>query len=124
VVEDDEDGRKVLTLILELAGAKVDGVASVRGALDALDGLRPDVLVSDVGMPDDDGYALIRHIRERDAAHGGRTPAIALTGYASSDDRARLLAAGFQVHFRKPLEPSEIVAAVASLARLGSKRTG
>jgi CheY-like chemotaxis protein len=106
----------------KVAGAKVDAVASVRAALGALDGLRPDVLISDIGMPGEDGYALIHHIRKRDAAHGGHMPAIALTGYASSEDRARLLAAGFQAHSRKPLEPSNIVAAVASLAPRGYTR--
>lgn len=121
LVEDDADGRQVLTVILELAGAKVNAVGSVRGALAALADLRPDVLVSDVGMPDEDGYALIRHIRAREADRGGGMPAIALTGYVASDDGARLLAAGFQVHLRKPVDPSDFVAAVASLAALGRR---
>jgi len=121
LTEDDADGRQVLTLILELAGAKVTAVESVRGALSVLDSLRPDVLVSDVGLPDEDGYTLIRHVRNRDAARGQTTPAIALTGYVSSDDRARLLAAGFSIHLRKPVEPSVIVGAVASLAAPGGK---
>lgn len=116
LVEDDDDGRNVMTLILEIAGATVEAVASVRGALSAFDGFRPDVLISDVGMPDEDGYALIRHVRAREMNRGGKTPAIALTGYVRSEDRARLLAAGFQLHLLKPVDPSEIVAAVASLA--------
>lgn len=121
LAEDDDDGRHVLTLILEIAGAKVEAVGSVREALSAFDGFRPDVLVSDVGMPDEDGYALIRQVREREMDRGGKTPAIAITGYVSPEDRARLLAAGFQLYLRKPVEPSEIVAAVASLAALGGK---
>lgn len=121
LTEDDADGRQALTLILELAGAKVTPVESVREALSVLDSLRPDVLVSDIGLPDEDGYTLIRHVRSRDAARGQTTPAIALSGYVSSEDRARLLAAGFQIHLRKPVNPSEIVAAVASLAGLGDK---
>ena len=116
LVEDDADGRQVLTLILELAGAKVHAVGSVRGALAALADLRPDVLVSDVGMPDEDGYALIRHLRAGEPGRGGGTPAIALTGYGTSDDSGRLLAAGFQLYLLKPVDPSQIVAAVASLA--------
>jgi signal transduction histidine kinase/CheY-like chemotaxis protein len=116
LVEDDADGREVLAVILELAGANVEGVASVREALSAFDRLRPDVLVSDVGMPDEDGYALIRHIRARQVDRGGDTASIALTGYAGPDDGARLLAAGFQMHLRKPIDPSDLVAAVASLA--------
>jgi CheY-like chemotaxis protein len=102
LAEDDADGRQALTLILELAGAEVTAVESVRAALSVVDGLRPDVLVSDVGMPGEDGYALIRHVRSRDASRGETIPAIALTGYVSSDDRARLLAAGFQVYLRSP----------------------
>ena len=115
LVEDDDDGRQVLTLILELAGALVTAAASVREALAALDTRRPDVIVSDIGMPDEDGLTLIRRVRARDEEAGGRTPAIALTGYATPEDRTRLLAAGFQTHVRKPVEPDEIVAAVASL---------
>ena len=121
LTEDDADGRQVLTLILEIAGAKVKAAASVREALSAFDDFLPDVLVSDVGMPDEDGYALIRQVRARDVSRGGSTPAIALTGYANPEDRARLLAAGFQVHVRKPVEPSEIVSAIASLAAIGGR---
>jgi CheY-like chemotaxis protein/nitrogen-specific signal transduction histidine kinase len=120
LTDDDADGRQVLTLILELAGAKVTGVESVRAALSVLDSFRPDVLVSDVGLPEEDGYALIRHVRSRDAARGQITPAIALTGYVRADDRARLLAAGFQLHLPQPVDASEIVRAIASLATTGS----
>jgi signal transduction histidine kinase/ActR/RegA family two-component response regulator len=115
LVEDDDDGRDVLTIILELAGAKVASARSVREALVVLDTIRPDVIVSDIGMPDEDGFALIRQVRAREAEGGGRMPAIALTGYVYPEDRARLLAAGFQTHLLKPVEAAEIVAAVASL---------
>jgi signal transduction histidine kinase len=121
LVEDDADGRQVLTIILELAGAQVEAVESVREAMKALDVHRPNVVMSDIGLPDEDGYALVRRLRARDEAHGGGTPAIALTGYVTSEDRARLLAAGFQVYLRKPVEPSEIVAAVASLTAIGRR---
>jgi CheY-like chemotaxis protein/two-component sensor histidine kinase len=121
LAEDDADGRQVVTLILELAGAKVEAVGSVREALSALNGFRPDVLVSDVGMPDEDGYALVRQLRAREADRGGSIPAIALTGYVTPEDRARLLGAGFQMHLGKPVEPSDIVAAVASLAARGGR---
>jgi CheY-like chemotaxis protein len=121
LVEDDADGRQLLTLTLEIAGAKVEAIGSVREALSALNSFRPDVLVSDVGMPDEDGYALVRQLRARDADRGGNIPAIALTGYVTPEDRARLLAAGFQMHLRKPVEPSDIVAAVASLAAIGGR---
>jgi CheY-like chemotaxis protein len=79
------------------------------------------VLISDIGMPDEDGYALIRQVRARTGNRGGNTPAIALTGYGNPEDRARLLSAGFQVHLRKPVEPADIVAAVAALASIGGK---
>jgi len=119
LVEDDADARAVLGLILELAGAEVESAGSVRAALRAFDGFRPDVLVSDIGMPDEDGYALIRHVRAREV--DGNIPAVALTGYVTPEDSARLRAAGFQVHLRKPVDPDEIVGAVASLAaRAGS----
>ena len=120
LAEDDADGRQVLILILELAGATVQGAASVREAMSAFNSFRPDVLVSDIGMPDEDGYALLRQVRACDV-NGGGTPAIALTGYVNPEDRARLLAAGFQIHLRKPVEPGEIVAAVSSLAALGGR---
>jgi signal transduction histidine kinase/ActR/RegA family two-component response regulator len=122
VAEDDSDTRQVLMLILELAGATVEGAASVREALRVFDGLRPDIVVSDIGMPDEDGYALLRGVRALAADHGGNTPAIALTGYVSPEDGARLLAAGFQMHLRKPVEPSDLVAAVASVAVAGGHR--
>lgn len=123
LVEDDADGRQVLTMILELAGAKVAPAGSVREALALLDidTSRPDVIVSDIGMPDEDGYTLIRRLRARDMEGGGSIPAVALTGYVRPEDQVRLLAAGFQAHVGKPVEPHEIVAAVASLvARPGA----
>jgi CheY-like chemotaxis protein/nitrogen-specific signal transduction histidine kinase len=119
VVEDDADAREVLCLVLEMAGAKVEAAGSVRGALRAFDGFRPDVLVTNIGMPDEDGYGLIRHVRAREVGAGGHVPAIALTGYVSAEDNARLLAAGFQVHLPKPLDPDALVSAVASLATGG-----
>jgi CheY-like chemotaxis protein len=122
LAEDDADAQHVLTLILELAGAKVEAVGSVGGALSTFDGFRPDVLVSAVGLADEDGYALISRVRAREIDRGGKTPAIALTGYVTPEDRARLLEAGFQLHLRKPVDPSEIVAAVASLATRGARQ--
>jgi CheY-like chemotaxis protein/anti-sigma regulatory factor (Ser/Thr protein kinase) len=120
LAEDDADAQRVLALILEIAGAHVEAVVSVGGALSAFEDFRPDVLVSAVGLADEDGYALIRRVRARAIDAGGKTPAIALTGYVTPEDRARLLEAGLQLHLRKPVEPSEIVAAVASLAaRIG-----
>ena len=116
VVEDDTDGRNMLTILLERTGALVVSVASVREALDTLETIRPDVIVSDIAMADEDGYTLIRRIRARNAEGGGAIPALALTGYVFPEDRARVLAAGFQAHVGKPAAPGELVAAVATLA--------
>jgi signal transduction histidine kinase/ActR/RegA family two-component response regulator len=116
VVEDDPDGRDMLMVLLEHAGATVVSASSVREALDMLETIRPDVMVSDIAMADEDGYSLIRRIRARQAEHGGEIPAVALTGYVFPEDRLRVLAAGFQAHVGKPAAPGEIVAAVASVA--------
>ena len=117
VVDDNADGRTLTSLVLTQAGASVTAVASVGEALQALEAERPDVLVSDIGLPDKDGYALIRQIRQSEAEHGGFLPAVALTGYARAEDRARILAAGFQAHVPKPVEPVELTAVISSVTR-------
>ena len=117
VVDDDADTRALLVTTLEQSGA--ESVASAASAHDALGALRrfaPDILVSDIGMPVVDGYELIRRIRARSPEEGGRVPAAALTAYAAPDDRQRALDAGYDLHISKPVEPSELVAAVARLA--------
>jgi signal transduction histidine kinase/ActR/RegA family two-component response regulator len=115
VVDDNADGRALTSLVLAQAGGIVKAVASVREALAELEMERADVLVSDIGLPDGDGYALIRQIRQHEAQHGGFLPAVALTGYARAEDRARILAAGFQAHVAKPVEPVELAALIATL---------
>jgi CheY-like chemotaxis protein len=115
VVDDSTDGRTLTSLVLTQAGASVKAVASVREALQMLEGEPPDVLVSDIGLPDEDGFGLIRQIRQREAEHGGFLPAVALTGYARAEDRARSLAAGFQAHLPKPVDPAELTAAIATI---------
>ena len=115
VVDDSADGRTLTSLVLTQAGARVKAVASVREALQMLEVERPDALVSDIGLSDGDGYELIRQIRQYEAEHGGFLPAIALTGYARAEDRARILAAGFQAHVPKPVEPVELTAAIATI---------
>ena len=117
VVDDDADGRALTLLMLTDLGARVNAVASARDARQVLAAERPDVLVSDIGMPSEDGYALIRTIRLHEAEHGGFLPAIALTGYAGDDERSRILAAGFQAHVAKPLDPAELTAAITRVAR-------
>jgi signal transduction histidine kinase/ActR/RegA family two-component response regulator len=123
VVDDHADGRTLTSLVLTGAGASVNAVASAREALQLLEGQRPDVLVTDIGLPGEDGYALVRQIRQHEVEHGGFLPAIALTGFARAEDRTRILAAGFQAHVSKPLDPAELTAAIASVAR-GSATTG
>ena len=115
VVDDHVDGRTLTSLMLTQAGANVKAVASAREALHVLEAERHDALVSDIDLSDEDGYGLIRQIRQHERTHGGFLPAIALTGYARADDRARALAAGFQAHLPKPVEPAALSAAIAAI---------
>jgi signal transduction histidine kinase/ActR/RegA family two-component response regulator len=117
VVDDSADGRSLTSLLLSEAGARVRAVATVREALEVFAEDPPDALVSDIGLPGEDGYALIQYIRQRDAAHGGSVPAVALTGYARPDDRARSLAAGFQAYLSKPVEAEELIATIGVITR-------
>ncbi len=115
VVDDEADSR--LLLIAMLAGSEVEvrTAGSMDEALETLADWRPDVLLSDIGMPNGDGYDLIREIRQRDAATGQWLPAVALTAYARSEDRLRAIKAGFQMHVAKPVEPQELLMVIASL---------
>jgi signal transduction histidine kinase/ActR/RegA family two-component response regulator len=115
VVEDEADARELLRTVLEASGAVVTAAGSVAEALEALERDRPEVLVSDIAMPGDDGYALIRKVRALPPERGGRLPAVAVTAHARAQERTRALVAGFQLHVPKPVEPAELVAVVASL---------
>jgi signal transduction histidine kinase len=117
LVEDEADTRDLLTLVLTRQGAQVVGVGSASEALAKFDQQAPDVLVSDIGLPGEDGFSLIRKIRGRPAARGGRVPAVALTAFAHAEDRIRALEAGFQIHAPKPVDADELVAIVASLGQ-------
>ncbi len=116
VVDDDRDARELLVMLLGRCQAEVSVAASVGEALEAIEQARPDILVSDIGMPGEDGYTLIKKVRALSKDAGGDIPAIALTAYARVDDRMRALAAGFQMHVPKPIEPVELVMVIASLA--------
>jgi CheY-like chemotaxis protein len=118
VVDDETDARELVAAVLTEAGARVTAVGSVREALEIVEQTRPDVLVSDIGMPAEDGYTLIRRIRAMEKAVG-RIPAAALTAYATLQDRTRALSAGYSTHLPKPIEPAELTAVVASLAGRG-----
>lgn len=116
IVDDDADVRELVTLVLERCGAEVASASSTRDALEAIDWIKPDVLVSDIGMPGEDGYTLLRKARVLGARHGLTLPAVALTAYAKAEDRNLALAAGFEIHLSKPVEPTDLAAAVATVA--------
>jgi PAS domain S-box-containing protein len=117
IVDDEADARELLRQVLEMCDAEVTTTSTAAEALDALGKDGYDVLVSDIGMPEADGYTLIGKVRALPAEKGGRIPAVALTAYARVEDRVRALTAGFQVHVPKPVEPVELIAVVASLAK-------
>jgi CheY-like chemotaxis protein len=124
VVDDEEDTREMLVTLLEGCGARVRAADSVAEALRLLAAERPDVLLSDIGMPGEDGYALIERLRALPSEAGGDLPAVALTAYARTEDRTRALLSGFSTHVPKPVEPLELLAVIASLARRARPRGG
>src|SRR5207247_2680086 len=111
------DARELLIAVMEQGGAEVTAVASAAEALEALLRLKPDVLVSDIGMPVEDGFDLIRKVRALGPEQGGDIPAMALPSYARFEERTRALSAGFQVHMSKPFDPAELTEMTANLAR-------
>lgn len=119
VVEDDDDTREVLTLGLSLYGADVVAVSCAAAAMAELERALPDVIVSDIGLPDEDGLALIRRVRRLPPNRGGRVPAVAVTAFTLSDDAEEATRAGFQRHFRKPVETQALFSAVAAVAERG-----
>jgi PAS domain S-box-containing protein len=122
LVDDDDDTREMLRTLLDGCGAAVRAASSVAEALRLFHEARPTVLVSDVGMPGEDGLVLIERIRALPASAGGNVPAVAVTAYARTEDRTRALLAGFNNHLPKPVEPMELLAVVASLAGRTGKR--
>ena len=116
VVDDEVDSREFIIAALEQCGAQVTGVGSAQEAIEAVSQLKADVLVSDIGMPGEDGYSLIRKVRALRAEQGGQIPAVALTAYARAEDRTKAIAQGFQMHIPKPVEPVELATVVGSLA--------
>ena len=118
IVDDEEDTRILLMTILESCGVKVKAVGSAAEALDALEAFHPDVLVSDIQMPREDGFWLIRQVRARELQSGRRIPAVALTAHARVEDRIRALSSGYQIHLPKPVEPAELLNVVAALTNI------
>jgi CheY-like chemotaxis protein/anti-sigma regulatory factor (Ser/Thr protein kinase) len=119
VVDDEPDTRETLKAGLGQCGAEVVAVASAAEALEAIEKSAPDLLISDIGMPEEDGYELMRRVRTLPPEVGGRVPAIALTAYARTEDRMHALRAGYQMHVPKPVELAELAAVAASLVRRG-----
>ncbi|MGQ0763320.1 MAG: hybrid sensor histidine kinase/response regulator [Acidobacteriota bacterium] len=116
VVDDEPDAREVLGVLLQDQEAEIMTCASSAEALKALAEFKPDLLLSDIGMEEEDGYTLIEKVRALGPEHGGRTPAVALTAYARVEDRLRALAAGYNMHVTKPIDPDELIMVLASLA--------
>jgi len=121
VVDDEDNARELIETALTQYGADVVAVSSAAEAYALITATpprwRPDVMVTDIGMPDEDGYSLIRRVREWERAQGAHTPAVALTAYGRVEDRVRALNAGFQMHVTKPVEPAELAAAITSIIR-------
>jgi len=115
VVEDDDDAREVVTACLERVGFEVRVAQSANDALQSISTWRPEVIVSDISMPEIDGYEFIRRLRALPEDQGGRVPALALTAYARLEDAAKAMSSGYQAHIAKPINPEELSAAIARL---------
>ncbi|HVL67388.1 MAG TPA: ATP-binding protein [Vicinamibacterales bacterium] len=115
VVEDDEDGREIVTHILSHAGADVRAVESVAAGFPLVQEWQPQLVISDIEMPGEDGYSFISRVRQLPGCSGRELPAIALTAYARAEDRIRALAAGFQMHVPKPVDPAELIAVIRAV---------
>lgn len=115
VIDDEQDARELIKEVLTLFRADVITAATASAGLEILKNQRPDVIVSDIGMPEKDGYQFIREVRSLPATHGGKTPAIALSAFAHPEDRTRAIIAGYQMHLSKPVESHELVAAIENL---------
>jgi CheY-like chemotaxis protein len=116
VIDDEPDARQLVRAVLEGGEAVVRAASSGAEALAMIHLEKPDVIVSDIGMPESDGYDFIRKLRQLPREEGGRIPAVALTAYARAEDRRKALLAGFQNHASKPTDPQELVVVVANLA--------
>lgn len=115
VVDDEPDSLELLTELLKEAGMLVDAAASVPEAFDALMANRPDVIISDIGMPYENGYSFLRNLRQVLPEDGGTIPALALTGFARPEDRERAFAAGFNLHLAKPIRIERVLQALSEL---------
>ncbi|SEO54686.1 PAS domain-containing sensor histidine kinase [Nitrosovibrio sp. Nv6] len=115
VIDDEPDARELINEVLTQCEAEVITAASAMEGLEILKSQRPDVMISDIGMPEIDGYQFIREVRNLPAIHGGKTPAIALSAFAHSEDRTKAMIAGYQIHLSKPVESQELIASIGNL---------
>ena len=122
VVDDEHDTLAFIRAVLEECGAKVVTADGAQDGLRLLEEVRPNVLVSDIGMPGDDGIRFLAKVRALPREKGGRVPAVALTAFARAEDRARIMLSGFQMHVPKPVEAAELLAVVAALSKRSSRR--
>ena len=122
LVDDEDDVREALRLILQQNGLVVTTASSARQGFELLERQQPDVLLSDIAMPGEDGLSFIRRVRLLPPRSGGLTPAAALSAYASAGDRRGALLAGFQFHIAKPVDPGHLLAVIARMAQLREKR--
>jgi CheY-like chemotaxis protein len=122
-VDDEADARQLVKRVLTARGATAFCAANASDALELLRRELPDVVLCDIGMPDEDGFALLAKLRALDSASGGQVPVVALTAFARPEDRRRMLLAGFQMHVAKPVEPAELIAVVANIAKITRNTT-
>jgi CheY-like chemotaxis protein len=120
IVEDEPDARELLKIMLEQCGAELKATESAKEALQEIEEWKPDLMISDIEMPGEDGYSLIQKVRSSET-RPQRLPAIALTAHARAEDRMRALRAGYDAHVAKPVEATELVAVIESLARMAGK---
>jgi CheY-like chemotaxis protein len=122
LIEDEPDSAEFVKHLLEMHGAEVLVAGSARDALQHVTHTQLDMIISDIGLPEMDGYELMAEIRQRHLGDDRGIPAVALTAYARSDDRTRALLAGYQAHLTKPVDPTELVATVASFTEFARAR--
>ena len=123
LVEDEPDARELIAMVLQSSGAQVEAVDSAKGAFESLSIVAPDVLVSDIGLPIESGYDLIRKVRAM-ASDTNKVPAIALTAFATENDRKMSLSAGFQAHLAKPVEPSDLLKTIKGVINGNHSKNG
>ena len=121
VIDDEADSRDLLVTVLDLYGAQVSAAATVAEAVEKFESAKPDLVISDIGMPREDGFSLIKKLKAFNETRKRKIPAIALTAYTSQSDRLKILSAGFQMHLAKPIDPEELIVVIANLADLSEK---